>query len=187
MKYIKIAAMLQDKTVRDVALRCCWMMKKNGKRRKQEECHTGKKMKDKKEKQVECSSRMNISSQLPNVASCSFMMHHMGSSNGISVEGPVVDGATQYLLEENAQVLGQIKVNLDNLKLQDNIELFFCTKNNIASILNRMSEMPGIMSQMPPLPVSINEELVSAMFLGTPQDLMFGAPDIIHLKQELPC
>lgn len=26
MKYIKIAAILQDKTVRDVALRCRWMM-----------------------------------------------------------------------------------------------------------------------------------------------------------------
>lgn len=26
MKYIKIAALLRDKTVRDVALRCRWMM-----------------------------------------------------------------------------------------------------------------------------------------------------------------
>ncbi|KAL9254167.1 hypothetical protein AKJ16_DCAP03499 [Drosera capensis] len=39
MKYIKIAATLREKTVRDVALRCKWMM---GKRRKQHEAHARK-------------------------------------------------------------------------------------------------------------------------------------------------
>uniref|UniRef100_A0A1D1YNM8 Histone H2A deubiquitinase MYSM1 n=1 Tax=Anthurium amnicola TaxID=1678845 RepID=A0A1D1YNM8_9ARAE len=171
MKYIKIAATLQNKTVRDVALRCRWMInKENGKRHKQEEYYTGKKLKDRKEKQVEFSSRADVvSSQPPNIPACSFMMQHVNGINGISREVSSIDGATRLLLEENAQVLCQIENNLDALKLQDNIDLFFHTKNNINTILNRMSEMPGIMSQMPPLPVSTNEEVVDAIFLGSSQ------------------
>jgi hypothetical protein len=50
-KYIKLAALLPEKTVRDVALRCIWITKKeNGKRRKVEEQNASKKSKDKKEK-----------------------------------------------------------------------------------------------------------------------------------------
>ncbi|MQM16334.1 hypothetical protein Taro_049290, partial [Colocasia esculenta] len=92
----------------------------------------------------------------------------MDKSNGIFREGPIIDGATQYLLEENVQVLSQIKVNLDSLKLQDNVDLFFHAKNNIDAILRRMSEMPGLMSQMLALPISINEELAGAI-LSRPQ------------------
>uniref|UniRef100_A0A1D1Y114 Histone H2A deubiquitinase MYSM1 n=1 Tax=Anthurium amnicola TaxID=1678845 RepID=A0A1D1Y114_9ARAE len=163
MKYIKIAATLQNKTVRDVALRCRWMI----------------------EKQVEFSSRADVvSSQPPNIPACSFMMQHVNGINGISREVSSIDGATRLLLEENAQVLCQIENNLDALKLQDNIDLFFHTKNNINTILNRMSEMPGIMSQMPPLPVSTNEEVVDAIFLGSSQVLMFSTPSSgVHLRQ----
>lgn len=51
VKYIKIAALLSDKTVRDVALRVRWMTKKeNGKRRKDEMQNASKKSKDKKDK-----------------------------------------------------------------------------------------------------------------------------------------
>ncbi|RZR70617.1 hypothetical protein BHM03_00000863 [Ensete ventricosum] len=46
MRYIKIAAKLPDKTVRDVAMRCRWMTK--GKRRKPEDYYAGKKIKDMK-------------------------------------------------------------------------------------------------------------------------------------------
>ncbi|KAK4407577.1 hypothetical protein Sango_0338700 [Sesamum angolense] len=47
VRYAKIAQALKDKTVRDVALRCRWMNKKeNGKRRKDD--HSSRKNKDKK-------------------------------------------------------------------------------------------------------------------------------------------
>ncbi|OIW01866.1 hypothetical protein TanjilG_07161 [Lupinus angustifolius] len=45
LKYIKIAASLRDKTVRDVALRCRWMTRK---RRKQEEKNLVKKFNNRK-------------------------------------------------------------------------------------------------------------------------------------------
>ncbi|KAH9323415.1 hypothetical protein KI387_018054, partial [Taxus chinensis] len=61
VKYIKIAALLPDKTVRDVALRCRWMSKKeNGKRRKGDEQNLAKKYKDRKEKFVDPSSKQPV-------------------------------------------------------------------------------------------------------------------------------
>uniref|UniRef100_A0A1D1ZCI4 Recombination protein RecR n=1 Tax=Anthurium amnicola TaxID=1678845 RepID=A0A1D1ZCI4_9ARAE len=160
MKYIKIAAMLQNKTVRDVALRCRWITKKESGKRLKQECYIEKKMKDKKEKQVDCSLRATVTSnQVPITGACSVIMHFTDSRNVESCEVPFIDRVIQCLLEENAELLSHIKVNLNTSKLHDNVGLFFCVKNNITSIMNRMSEMPGIMSQMPPLTVSVNEEL----------------------------
>ncbi|KAK4371886.1 hypothetical protein RND71_007270 [Anisodus tanguticus] len=146
MKYIKIAATLRDKTVRDVALRCRWMTRK---RRKQEDYTLGKKVKDKKEKSAEVSAKAGTSSALP----LSFIPYSLSSNH--RDHGDVTPSAallgTRHLLEENNQALHQISANLSTLKLQDNIDLFIRTRNNITAILNDMRNMPGIMSQMPPL------------------------------------
>jgi len=49
LKYVQIATLLPGKTVRDVALRCRWMSKKeNGKRRKTEDQNPTKKIKTKR-------------------------------------------------------------------------------------------------------------------------------------------
>ncbi|TVU15144.1 hypothetical protein EJB05_38651 [Eragrostis curvula] len=54
MKYIKIAASLPNKTVRDVAMRCQWVGKKvSTRRRKPEEHQMGRKIKERKDKYVE--------------------------------------------------------------------------------------------------------------------------------------
>ncbi|AQK47200.1 Putative homeodomain-like transcription factor superfamily protein [Zea mays] len=45
MRYIKIAAMLPNRTIRDVALRCCWATGKE-RRKKPDGFYTGKKMRD---------------------------------------------------------------------------------------------------------------------------------------------
>ncbi|OVA01138.1 Protein of unknown function DUF3755 [Macleaya cordata] len=167
MRYIKIAATLPEKTVRDVALRCRWMTKKeNGKRRKPEEHYMGKKMKDRKEKLVESSSKSNVSLPPPlNMNAYSLMAHHMDQNDQISCE--VLGGTTRHLLGENIQFLSQIRANLETFKIQDNIDLFCHTRNNITAILNNLRDMPGIMSHMPPLPVSINEELVNSILPNT--------------------
>ncbi|KAL6567918.1 hypothetical protein OROGR_001586 [Orobanche gracilis] len=62
MRYIKIAASLQDKTVRDVALRCRWITRK---RIKPEDQSVGKKVKDHKD-ELE-SALKNIMSSAPSV------------------------------------------------------------------------------------------------------------------------
>ncbi|KAF9624062.1 hypothetical protein IFM89_007760 [Coptis chinensis] len=219
MRYVKIAASLSNKTVRDVALRCRWMTNESGKRRKQEH-HPGKKMKDKKETLLESSLKPNLSTIQPlNMASYSLMMHHLDPNNPISSEAPAISDTSRHLLEENAKVFNQItsnfatfKVNTSEVNLfsssvltfvaaekppwrlehqlrdflmqiQDNIDLFCRTRKNITDILKEMREVPGIMSQMPPLPVSINEELADT-FLHSTYQRVFGLPREAHLKQE---
>ncbi|XP_061342087.1 uncharacterized protein LOC133288370 [Gastrolobium bilobum] len=155
MRYIKIAATLPDKTVRDVALRCRWMTRK---RRKPEEHSLGKKVNNRKDKPVESASKTNLHSALPpSMAAYSRMSHHMDQSQRILYDG--ICGPVKQLMEQNAQAFSQITANLSAYKLQDNIDLFCHARHNISTILNDMREMPGIMSQMPPLPVSINEDL----------------------------
>ncbi|PSR88308.1 Histone H2A deubiquitinase [Actinidia chinensis var. chinensis] len=185
MRYIKIAALLRDKTVRDVALRCKWLTRK---RRKQEEHNLGKKMKDRKDKMMESSSKTNISSASASPSDrspYSLIMNHLDHIEHMPLEA--LSGTARNLLEKNSQVLSQISANLSTLKLRDNIELFFCTRNNIAAILNDMREMPGIMSHMPPLPVFMNEELANSIFTNASEAMMFGSSSGIRLKQEPGC
>ncbi|PNY06448.1 hypothetical protein L195_g002914 [Trifolium pratense] len=200
MKYIKIAAVLPDKTVRDVALRCRWLtfqlLQKNEgnkadgtfnwakiwlwllpqqycgcnrhcrsqlrKRRKSEEHSTGKKINYRKDKPVELPSQSNLHSALPpSMGSYSHMSRVMGQSQRTLYDG--ICGPMKQLMEQNAQAFNQISANLSTYKLQDNIDLFCHTRHNINTILNDMSEMPGIMSQMPPLPIAINEDLARSI------------------------
>ncbi|PIA64137.1 hypothetical protein AQUCO_00201435v1 [Aquilegia coerulea] len=184
MRYVKIAASLRDKAVRDVALRCRWMTNESGKRRKQEH-YSGRKMKDKRETLLESSLKANTTPVQPhNMATYSLMMHHMDPNNTLSSEA--VSNTTRHLLDENVKVFGQITSNFSTYKIQDNIDLLCRTRKNIADILKEMREVPGIMSQMPPLPVSINEELADA-FLPSTYQAIFGLPREIHLKQEPRC
>ncbi|KAK6242489.1 hypothetical protein SCA6_007878 [Theobroma cacao] len=162
MKYIKIAATLPDKTVRDVALRCRWMQRK---RRKPEEYIAGKKVNNRKDKLVESSSKMNMPSALPqNMTVYPLMVHHLGLNERMPSEG--ISGTTMQRLKQNAQTFTQITSNLSAYKLQDNIDLFFHARNNITAILNDMRDMPGLMSQMPPLPVSVDEDLANSILPG---------------------
>ncbi|GMY17991.1 homeodomain mRNAion factor [Fagus crenata] len=165
MRYIKIAATLRDKTVRDVALRCRWMARK---RRKAEEHNVGKKVNNRKDKLVESSSKTNIHSVPPlNMAAYSLMMHHMDQNERMPYEVAGIIGPTKHLLEQNAQAFSQIRANLSAYKWQDNLNLFCRTRNNISAVLNDMRDMPGIMSQMPPLPVCINDDLANSILANT--------------------
>ncbi|XP_031495629.1 uncharacterized protein LOC116261139 isoform X2 [Nymphaea colorata] len=188
MKYIKIAADLRDKTVRDVAFRCHWMTRKeSGKRRKPEDPYAGKKLKDRKEKVVDSSTRTNIC-PLPNsnLATYPFPVYQMDNNNALSCQATTstVTSTTRHLLDENVQVFNQIAANMEAYKVQDNIDLFCRTRSNIAAILDDMSGTPGIMSRMPPLQVSIDEELASTILPNTTQESLYCNP-AIHIKQEL--
>lgn len=162
MRYAKIAVKLQDKTVRDVALRCRWMTKKeNGKRRK-EDNSSSRKSKDKKEKVTDPSAKS--SSHATNRANGPPYVQAvipMDSDDGISYKA--IGGTSGQLLEQNAQALDQISANFAAYKIHENINLFTQARNNILTILNDLNDMPEIMKQMPPLPVKLNEELASSI------------------------
>ncbi|KAF5798061.1 putative SANT/Myb domain, Homeobox-like domain superfamily protein [Helianthus annuus] len=163
LRYAKIAKKLQDKTVRDVALRCRWMTKKeNGKRRK-EDNNSSRKSKDKKEKVMEhlAKSSTNRANGPPYAQSAV----SMDSDDGISYKA--IGGTAGQLLEQNAQALDQISANFAAFKVHENINLFFQARNNINSVLNDLNDMPEIMKLMPPLPVKLNEELTNSMLPHT--------------------
>ncbi|XP_028054225.1 uncharacterized protein LOC114258474 [Camellia sinensis] len=162
VRYAKIAMQLKDKTVRDVALRCRWMNKKeNGKRRK-EDHNSARKNKDKKEKitdpMAKSASHVTNRSNGPPYAQS---VISMDSDDGISYKA--IGGVKGELLEQNGQALEQISANFASLRIHENINLFCQTQNNILTILNDMNDMPEIMKQMPPLPVKLNEELANSI------------------------
>ncbi|KAJ7563792.1 hypothetical protein O6H91_03G126100 [Diphasiastrum complanatum] len=165
-KYIKIAARLPEKTVRDVAMRCRWMTKKElGKRRKVEEQHLVKKVKD-KEKSLDPVSKpvgaAGTKSAMPMYISPSLSME---SDDGISND--VIGGRAGELFEQNVQIISQIRANLAACKPQENTDLLVRFRDNIFTILNGMTNVPGIMSQMPPLPVTLNTELADSVLQKT--------------------
>ncbi|WVZ03372.1 hypothetical protein V8G54_024178 [Vigna mungo] len=143
MRYIKIAALLPDKTVRDVALRCRWLTqfkqlqenKADGtfnlakiwllwlqlplvrKRRKSEEHNLGKKVHNRKDKPVELASKSNLHSALPpTMATFSRMAHHMDQSQRIQYDG--ICSPLKQLMEQNAQAFNQITANLSTYKYE---------------------------------------------------------------------
>nr|GMC59632.1 rho GTPase-activating protein gacM [Ipomoea batatas] len=162
VRYAKIAMQLNDKTVRDVALRCRWMTKKeNGKRRKEDQ-NSSKKSKDKKQEKVTDSMPKSTHvSNRTNGHPYGQSVMSMDNDDGISYKD--IGGATGQLLEQNAQSLDQISANAAAFKIHENIGLFCQVRNNILTILHDLNDSPEIMKQMPPLPVKLNEELANSI------------------------
>ncbi|XP_056693637.1 uncharacterized protein [Spinacia oleracea] len=168
LKYIKIAALLRDKTVRDVALRCRWMARK---RRKQEESHLGRKGNYRKDKYVESSAKTNLASaSVSNVNMTPYSPQPNQMDQNQRVKCQVLTGKAKHLLEQNIQALNQINSNMSLLKLQDNIDLFCRTRdniNNVNAILNDMRQLSGKLGQMQELPISIDQNLANSILPRT--------------------
>ncbi|KAL9244278.1 hypothetical protein vseg_018074 [Gypsophila vaccaria] len=162
MKYIKIAATLREKTVRDVALRCRWMTRK---RRKQDESNLGRKVYDRKDKFVESSSKTNLPSvSIPNVP-----LYAPPIDQNQRLKCEVLSSTAKQLLEQNLQVFNQIDNNITCLKLQDNIDLFCRARDNINdinAILNNMGGFSDKMRQMQGLPI-IDQNLFGSILPRT--------------------
>ncbi|CAL4968124.1 unnamed protein product [Urochloa decumbens] len=183
MKYIKIAAMLPDKTVRDVAMRCQWMAarKEATRRRKTEEHYLGKKIKDRKDKMAESSSWVTNPPVQTDMRASAFVPHSTRHNNGFLSGDSQIDREMLNILEKNARLLNQIEVNILTSQAQNNIDLFDHTRRNINGLLQSMSQIPGIMSKMPPLPVSVDERLASYILPQSPMAQVIGSS---HLKEE---
>ncbi|KAM7265868.1 hypothetical protein ACFE04_003551 [Oxalis oulophora] len=159
VRYAKIAHHFKDKTVRDVALRCRWINKKeNGKRRK--DGHSSTKNKDTKGKGIH--SSVNSDSYLtprPNDPSYALPIIPMDNHDAIG-------GATGDLLEKNAQMFNQVSVNFGAYpQIHNNISLLSKARDNIYKILNDLNDLPEVMRQMPALPVKVNDELANSILL----------------------
>ncbi|XP_040370930.1 uncharacterized protein LOC112189033 isoform X1 [Rosa chinensis] len=134
IRYAKIAMQLQNKTVRDVALRCRWMTKKENSKRRKEEHNLARKSKDKKERVVDTSAKPSHFTNRPSVAPYTPPIISMDNDDGISYKA--IGGVTGELLEQNAQALNQISTNLQAFQIQENINLFCQARDNILKIMN---------------------------------------------------
>ena len=93
-------------------------------------------------------------------------------SHGASTVGPV-GGLTGELLDANVALVNTIRAHVQQQShsqshaqqqsrtsgLEDNAVLLGAMRDNIVEILNIMNHSPGVMSQMPQLPVSLNLNL----------------------------
>ncbi|CAM6095710.1 unnamed protein product [Calypogeia fissa] len=162
-KYIKIANLLPEKTVRDVAMRCRWMTKKEiGKRRKPEDQSASKKSKDKKEKSDSLANKASQNNVRPGGVP-TYVPPPPPVDNDDGISNDAIGGTTGQLLEQNSQIIAQIRSNLAACKLTENTDHLVRFRDNIFAILNGMTNMPGIMSQMPPLPVKLNTDLADTI------------------------
>ncbi|KAL8104391.1 uncharacterized protein LOC141678900 [Apium graveolens] len=133
VRYAKIAVLLHNKTVRDVALRCRWMNKKENSKRRKEDQSLATKNNNRKENVADPSSRPSL----------------------------LAGGPTGKLLWQNGQVLEQISANFRSYQMHENIGLFCQARDNIHQILNNLRDTQDVMKQMPPFPEELNEELAN--------------------------
>lgn len=87
----------------------------------------------------------------------------------------MVGGVTGELLESNMSLINQVRQNLAACKVNENVELLAHFRDNLLAIMNRMNSMPGLMSQMPQLPVTINANLATSI-LPRPKNQPGGGP-----------
>ncbi|CAL1404703.1 unnamed protein product [Linum trigynum] len=160
LRYAKIAMQLQTKTVRDVALRCRWMTKKESSKRRKDD-NLARKSKDKKEKLTDASTKPSSFITRANAPAYTNTVVPIDSDDGISCK--TIGGVTGDLLEQNALALSQITSNLSTMQIQENINLLCRTRDNILKIMNNLNDVPEVMKQMPPLPVKMNEELANTI------------------------
>uniref|UniRef100_A0ACD5WL35 Uncharacterized protein n=1 Tax=Avena sativa TaxID=4498 RepID=A0ACD5WL35_AVESA len=187
MRYIKIARMLPDRTIRDVALRCWWATGKD-RRKKPDGFFTGKKIRDMKPMQDKMAASAPVANfhmaPANNLPPFSISMQSPNQQCQVPKEAAILDSATQQLLEQNNQLLNQIASNIETFKAEENTGIFLRTNNNIRTILTRMSETPGIMGQMPPLPVFVHEDKLNTLLQVDRMVQSYGASHASHMKQE---
>ncbi|KAG6768727.1 uncharacterized protein [Populus alba] len=163
VRYAKIAMNLPNKTVRDVALRCRWMNKKEQSKRRKED-NLARRSRDKKERHGDPSAKTsNFMAARPSVSPFATPMMPLESEEGISYDA--IGGITGELLKQNAQILNQISANLASFQIQENFNLLRQTRDNIRKIMNQMNDVPELMKQMPPLPVKLNDDLADTILL----------------------
>lgn len=162
-RYVRIAAALPRKGVRDVALRVRWTMQQRMKRRTTDTA-------------VAKNGHVNV------MASGGNPMMNMNPNLGI-VTPPVmplqgqdgnqtVDGPIAYLLDANLSILNQFRTNMASFKVHENTQLLVQYRDNILQILHAMDSMGGVMAQLPPLPVKLNVDMANEFLPSRPAGML---------------
>ena len=67
------------------------------------------------------------------------------------------------LLSENVGIVSRIRDNLNRMDIADNVQLLASLRDNIMAVSDDMRAAPGIMQQMPQLPLTIDLNLAAAV------------------------
>lgn len=183
-RYVRMAAVLPRKSVRDVALRVRWtMLQQQLKRRTaMDNCH-GRKQgggagagggtttlmppplpPSKGHMGGGMANHLNIGGGLP----------YNPSAAGGHSDGPptVVEGPISHLLDANLAILNHFRSNMAAFKVHENTQLLVQFRENILQIIHAMETLGGVMSQMPPLPVKLNTELANSFLPPRPTGVL---------------
>ncbi|CAA7050474.1 unnamed protein product [Microthlaspi erraticum] len=146
-RYAKIASRLQNKTIRDVALRCKWIYKKESNKRRKED-HNGSRK-----------ARVDNKEIIDMVVASNLAPHLLPREE---------DGITYELLKQNEQLFNQISANLTSSRLTENSILFYKIRGNIRELLKNLNEnVPETMKHMPQLPEKLNDDLLDSFLPPT--------------------
>ncbi|WRX20274.1 hypothetical protein QQP08_012761 [Theobroma cacao] len=154
IRYAKIAMQLQNKTVRDVALRCRWMTKKENSKRRKEEHNLARKSKDKKERVADPSTKPAHFAARPNVSPYAPPMIPMDYDDGIPYKAGIEGWLLELFVKEPLVVQQE---NFWSRMPKPSIKYLQILQ------LSSLNDMPDIMKQMPPLPVKVNDELAGTI------------------------
>lgn len=175
-RYVRIAATLPRKGVRDVALRLRWLSQ--ARKRKVSEDGPNKRLRRDRCQSI-FATQQKPANAMPQWQQPQMPMPQL-DDHGASTVG-AVGGLVAQLLEQNLHILYQYKQNMHQFKVQENTELLVRFRDNILAVLNQMSSMDGVMSQMPQLPVRMNVELANNFLpaaAGSPPIFTLGAPNM---------
>eukprot|EP00817_Percolomonadidae_sp_ATCC50343_P006267 CAMPEP_0117423768 /NCGR_PEP_ID=MMETSP0758-20121206/4315_1 /TAXON_ID=63605 /ORGANISM="Percolomonas cosmopolitus, Strain AE-1 (ATCC 50343)" /LENGTH=154 /DNA_ID=CAMNT_0005207133 /DNA_START=880 /DNA_END=1347 /DNA_ORIENTATION=- len=84
-------------------------------------------------------------------------------SEGMMGQSKISDAEKKMIikLQENDILINEMRKNLQAGSMQSNLQLIEKFRNNVIFVLMCMSNMKGIMSKMPPIPIQLNTILLS--------------------------
>ena len=160
-RYVRMAAALPRKGVRDVALRVRWTMQQRMKRRAADS-GAGK------GGSVMASGANPMIPMNPNLGIVTPpVMPLQGQDGNQTVDGPIA-----YLLDANLSILNQFRTNMASFKVHENTQLLVQYRDNILQILHAMDSMGGVMSKLPPLPVKLNVDMANEFLPSRPAGML---------------
>mmetsp|Transcript_69677 Transcript_69677/g.220639 ORF Transcript_69677/g.220639 Transcript_69677/m.220639 type:complete len:277 (-) Transcript_69677:401-1231(-) len=178
-RYILISQSLPNKSVRDVALRCCWMKERDRAREGRREVAMSKKTRTPRNRDPDNPSIFSTGHMPMGGMHGGMMggMHggpmmmpfhpgqamHPGMQRALMLEDHGRDGVgslpgmPQHMLEQNVGLIHTVRQNMSGCRIQENTELLGAFHRNLLNLIAGLPKM-GRMAQMPPLPVKVSRE-----------------------------
>lgn len=163
-RYIRIAAALPRKNVRDVALRARWTVQQQLRKRT---------ALDPRKPGMPPIAPKPLISMVPSLPGSIPPPFIAPPTATVPSEGSLtIDGPIPHLLEANIAILSHFRSNMAAFKVHENTQLLVQFRDNILQILHAMEAMGGVMAEMPQLPVRLNVDLANNFLPSRPAGVL---------------